>query len=397
EISKLNSGRRVRRILTRATVVFLVAWYISEYVLEDDEAGGQVGAKSASKALPKSSEDDGSDQEDAEEEGIQLPETMPEDAIFVPLWLPKEKPEYFYKGSDPEWKNYATLARDHEKCKKLQPRMIAKNSPEDIVGILVREINSSHKICRWFGQPIKARRVWLDFDFPTKAPIEYERPGIEITDDYIALTRRPVSEKEYKRVQNALWPQSIATSLYVSYRTFWSLQYARLKQYFHVRSEQGNEAAQLNPRALGLPPWPRPEQKEDTRLSTGLDKMADPKSTDGKSTGIANAKSPPKSSLADSPISSRILSSLPSIPQVTGDAAVAVTAFKQTVAKTWQIPSILERGQVPISGLIEIEGSRGFAVYDAVALYDPTKSTIVAISVQLRRAALKRQSPLGGP
>ena len=85
------------------------------------------------------------------------------------------------------------------------------------------------------------------------------------------------------------------------------------------------------------------------------------------------------------------------MPRLTGDAAKAVTAFRQTLSKTWRAPVALERGQVPITGLVEIEGSRGLAVFDVTALYDPVKSGLVTISFQPRRSALKKQAPLGGP
>ena len=219
---------------------------------------------------------------------------------------------------------------------------------------------------------------------------------IEVADDYVALTNRPMTEKQYRRLQHALWPQSIARSFYASYQTLWSLQYAKLKRFFNLENEVGNRPSQLNPRAIGFPQLPGPDQKAGSRLNTELDKMVDPKSPDNKSSDAANRKTPAKPSPATSPDSSRILGSLPSIPRLSGDVAAAVTAFKQTLAKTWKPPHALERGQVPISGMVEIEGSRGLAVYDVTALYDPKKSSLVSIAVHLRRSTLKKQSPPGG-
>ncbi|KAL9126631.1 MAG: hypothetical protein Q9217_004351 [Psora testacea] len=380
-----SPSRRAAQVLVRASLILLLAWYISDHVLEDDKEEAKSGVKSPSRALQNIDKDNLSnpdeEEEEEEEAEMQLPENMPEDAVFIPLWFPKQKPPYSYTASDPEWQSYATVAKDQEKREKLL---------QTIVGVLIREISRDRDLSQWLGQPVRPRRVWLEFDYPTEAPKEYERPGIEITDDYVALTRRPVSEKQYQRIQHALWPKSIATSLYVSYRTFWSLQYAKLKQYLNIRSEAGNEASQLNPGPIDLPQLSRAGQKENSRINAGLDQMANPNAADSKSTDASNTKSPAKPPPATVADRSRILGSLPSVPRLTGDAATAMTAFKQTLAKTWRPPLSLERGQMPISGLIEIEGSQGVRVYEVVAFYDCKKSALVSISAQTRRSKLKK-------
>ena len=220
---------------------------------------------------------------------------------------------------------------------------------------------------------------------------------LEVTDDYVALTNRSISEKEYNRILHALWPQSIATSLYVSYRTFCSLQYARLKQFLNIKSENGSPAGQVNRPAGGFSQLPSVDQKEDSRgINVGLGRMADPKSTDSKSADVTHPNSTAKSPPGTSTDKSRISSSLPSIPPVTGDLATATAVFKQTLGRTWLPPMTIERGQITISGLIELEGSRATAIYDVLALYDPNKSSLVGIHVRPRRTTMKRLAPLGG-
>lgn len=54
-----------------------------------------------------------------ESDEFQLPDEMPEDATFVPLWIPKESPPYSYKGSDPEWQGYLAFANDRKKAKQV--------------------------------------------------------------------------------------------------------------------------------------------------------------------------------------------------------------------------------------------------------------------------------------
>ena len=122
QFCKLTLIRRAGEILGKITFYIVCGWYILDRVLEEDseEEKAKAGAKLPPKALKNVSENDATDREEEEEKDIQLPVTMPEDAVFIPLWFPKEKPHYFYKGSDPEWQNYATLAKDEEKCKQLQ-------------------------------------------------------------------------------------------------------------------------------------------------------------------------------------------------------------------------------------------------------------------------------------
>ena len=66
---------------------------------EKDETGGKV------------EEDDDVDD---------IPEVMPEDAIFIPLGFTHQRPQEFYKGSDPEWQSFLEFRRDREREKAVR-------------------------------------------------------------------------------------------------------------------------------------------------------------------------------------------------------------------------------------------------------------------------------------
>ena len=98
----------------------MIGYYVSKQLLGDEEEDMRVHTRGSAKAPQKTGHEDASNQEEEEAEEIQIPENLPEDAIFIPLWLPTEKPRYFYKGSDPEWKNYSALSNDQQKCQKVR-------------------------------------------------------------------------------------------------------------------------------------------------------------------------------------------------------------------------------------------------------------------------------------
>ena len=205
-----------------------------------------------------------------------------------------------------------------------------------------------------------------------------------------------MTERQYKRVTNTLWPKSIATSFWVSYQTFWSLQYARIKELLNIKSDMGGQGTLPQPGPFSLGQLPKSEKQVDSPIDAGLDKMADPKSTEVKQSDAGSAKPLSKPKVTNSVDNARILSSLPGMPKVTGDAAAAVQAFKQTLAKTWQPPITMERGQIALSGLVEVEGTRGFVLLDVFALYNPQRSQLESVSISMRRGSLKKQAPPGG-
>ena len=50
-----------------------------------------------------------------EEDEVEIPETMPEDAIFIPLGFARQQPETYYKATDPEWQSFIEYRKDRER------------------------------------------------------------------------------------------------------------------------------------------------------------------------------------------------------------------------------------------------------------------------------------------
>ena len=259
------------------------------------------------------------------------------------------------------------------------------------------------------GKPIQPRKYWLDIDFPDGPPPEYERSGyvklllmsetlmfirarLEIADNYIAWTTRPVDPMQVSRLQAALWPKSIAVSVWSSYSTLWSLQVARAKQ------------------LLGIQPEDKPESTSTDVVD--FQQLAKASNTQGKPSGakaeqdaesnkmpvVPNPPSPNLSSADAAKVSEakQRLQSLGLLGVVT-DFSSALASFKNSLLKTWRFPHAPpERGTIMVSGLVELVGSKASCVLDVRAAFHPKENRFVAIGVGVRRLQARKQAPKGG-
>lgn len=53
--------------------------------------------------------------------GIEIDE---EDALFIPMTIPKKMPREYYRGSDPEWQEFKKLSQDAKRLRDIQCRSI---------------------------------------------------------------------------------------------------------------------------------------------------------------------------------------------------------------------------------------------------------------------------------
>lgn len=251
---------------------------------------------------------------------------------------------------------------------------------------------------RGLGTPLKVQKYWFDVVIPEGPPREYERSGIEIADEYVAWTTRPVSALQMARLQSTLFPWPMAKAFWASYNTFWSLQLARVKQYLNLDSGSANSSPVIPTGMISLDQIKQKSDqikqngaKQEPQTRTQMNKMSDPKATEESST-----KTPPsKPSATDS---SRVLSSLPAFPKVGGDMDSAIMEFKRTLAKNWQPPTDFgERGTILVSGLVRLEGPKGFCVIDVMAAYHPQDARYTHVKAGVRHFIPKRQGPRRQP
>lgn len=85
------------------------------------------------KALLKAINEDG-EEESKEEVNTQeyqegdgkedeIPDTLPEDALFIPLSPVRQRPAKLYKGSDPEWQSFVQFAQDRKRRSHIESKV----------------------------------------------------------------------------------------------------------------------------------------------------------------------------------------------------------------------------------------------------------------------------------
>ena len=126
--------RRVQSVLINVSL-FAVFYY---FMLKDDEEEespttqesnkaelrpttiqrGQDAAKAVTEGKTMS-EGEVIDEKNSEDEG-EIPDIIPEDAIFIPLGFARQRPQEFYKGSGPEWQSFLEFSRDRKRGLQLR-------------------------------------------------------------------------------------------------------------------------------------------------------------------------------------------------------------------------------------------------------------------------------------
>ena len=96
-----NNSRHAKRLLYQMAIGSAVGYVVLSYLdVEEEDDKANNGAQ----------EDDSVDEED-----VQVPETMPEDAFFIPLGRIRQRPHTHYKGSDPEWQSFVEFGNDRQR------------------------------------------------------------------------------------------------------------------------------------------------------------------------------------------------------------------------------------------------------------------------------------------
>ena len=187
-----------------------------------------------------------------------------------------------------------------------------------------------------------------------------------------------------------MFPLPVAKSFWASLSTSISLQIAKVKQLLKLDKESADTASSLPSGMTSLDQLQEGSAKQEPQAPTRMDKMSDPKTTEEGS-----AKGPSKQS---TPESSKILSILPSLPQVGNDNGAAITAFKRTLARNWHPPHDFgERGTLLLTGLVQLEGPKGLCVLDIAASYHPRESRFTHVACGIRNYRPRHQRPRGGP
>lgn len=134
DMSGLMSGsdRRAQTVLMYALGLAAYLHLVAGSNVEEEEVAKSQPKKRNTKIATTVHNKDGEvgGEQGTEKEGLDaavVPETMPEDAIFIPLGWAQEIPPTVYKGSDPEWQGFVEFAQDRERG--LRIRSLCPDNP----------------------------------------------------------------------------------------------------------------------------------------------------------------------------------------------------------------------------------------------------------------------------
>lgn len=94
-----------------------MSYYVWEYLdAEEGETVDRVGAHFKTQSEDGDKANNGAQEDDkVDEDDVQVPETMPEGALFIPLGRVRQLPHTRYKGSDPEWQSFVEFGNDRDR------------------------------------------------------------------------------------------------------------------------------------------------------------------------------------------------------------------------------------------------------------------------------------------
>ncbi len=114
-----DSSRHAQRVFWQFTFGTAVTYYVLRYVIGEEVQVDKAGDFSRISRTPPEARDQANDEpkedDKVDEDDVQVPETMPEDAFFIPLGRVRQLPHTHYKGSDPEWQSFVEFGQNRER------------------------------------------------------------------------------------------------------------------------------------------------------------------------------------------------------------------------------------------------------------------------------------------
>jgi hypothetical protein len=233
----------------------------------------------------------------------------------------------------------------------------------------------------------KKGKVWIDLRFPDGPPPEYERPGIELTEELEwRKATRPVAPAHHQRLDRLLHPTGVSTAIYQDTKRRASLTWNSLKTYMGwEETSQAGTAQGVVQRVLANPPFP---------TSYGAPTTTPPLTPTPSSPNAEVSQQPTASTSPGETPATDAGFVLPDPKSLTLDLSHFRSYF-QRAARPQHVDA--PRGTVAVIGLIEIWGDRARVTLNVAAFYDPKQGKYVALQARVWNLVNLRQQPRGGP
>lgn len=385
-----------RRIFTAprvaATVVVAVgAWQLVRWLgeeVEDEEGTAHHAQRVRRPSLQQgdapnhggrevTDEDEDEDEDDDDEYSDEEHEEDDEDdgLIFFPTGFSRPRPRRFYRGSDPEWQTFARLAPDRQRMNKIRNELVS----------IVRDLATKNPGYGQFLGRIDPKKgaTWIEVRFPDGPPLEYERPGFELTEDLtFRRTTRPVDELHHKRLANLLMPTSTMATVYLDMKRRMLASWQDFRRYTGLE-ENSKPSVEGIIKSL---PVPTVTPTESVQTAATPNAPALPPQADAE-----KQVAPP---LSTNPALEKLGLSLPDPKQV---PTLDLSYFRRVFRRTQPKLSIeTPRGTFVVSGLIEIIGDRAKMTLDVQGVYDPNLAKYIMMHASIRSMTQYQQRPRGG-
>ncbi|KAF2204459.1 hypothetical protein GQ43DRAFT_364525 [Delitschia confertaspora ATCC 74209] len=303
----------------------------------------------------------------------------PEPILFLPTGFARLQKQEYYKGSDPEWKEFSHISRDKEFISKIQA---------DLATIVRRTLASHPTLALHIGR-VNERQgpYWLEPTYPDGPSPEYEQPGIEIDEDLnFRRTTRHVSNIDNHRLNRIIWPAPVAAAMLNTTKETASWGFAQLKNYFtgadnntsQEKSPRGVLNSVTSPQNTMLPPSAQAAALKRSTLSDPLSQSSPSETTSPVPSNDAPSKAPYQITIK--------------VP------TVDLGTFHRTMVREWKPPKPhIPRGSFIVEGPVKVQGTKGAIIVDVLGIYDPKLKKYTNITMQLRRVKANSQTPRGGP
>jgi hypothetical protein len=241
------------------------------------------------------------------------------------------------------------------------------------------------------GKDLKLRRCWLDVDFPQHPPPEFERSGIEISEEAISWVTMPVDSLTVFKIRQVLWPSALVKSFWNFTKVLFVEDSKRVAGMLGIQTQnpQLQSIDQLLARQQqmikSIPNKDGPSQlsgatgdasKSIMKVPTPVPADSQGKDPDGEELGLGG-----KAAMA---LQQRFFAPL--------------LAFRSKLKQTWRpAPNYPPRGSILVSGMVELESTKAYLVFDVRAAWDPKAKAYDprSMRLQLRRFQWKQQGPSG--
>ncbi|KAK1752785.1 hypothetical protein QBC47DRAFT_328192 [Echria macrotheca] len=318
------------------------------------------------------------------------------DDVFIPFPPARPLEKQAYSGESPEWQTFIRIAKSKEWNDRI------RNHVCEFVETQVKRSRAvMAKIGAKPGSDIKTLRAWLDFDYPYYAPQEFEISGLRFTPEAIEWTNRPIESKSVRLLERILWPRPATISVWALGMAVARQKMSDVAKYFGFEVKDAPSGPGLNRSAL-------PEARY-SMMRKAIQQMKE------QATRRPDEVSDPGSMALDTPSGQKPSGSAGKVPR----GAEEEQSTSQTVSRSSQVPPTTRltpwqvfakkyaenwkpiwpnppRGCIAVSGLIELEGERGWLTLDVFGWYNPKTEAldVGTMWIRVRRVQSRSQTPL---